>query len=916
MGKRTKMGLHFSEGDRNRYTAANTTGGRYVQLDAVNLEGRLNAAFEYLNYFVPVAVDISSSTVKEAWREKHRNLFLSAVKDALEAARGGLFDARNLVLDALFFAWVKDMPVVVPCDPFLACRKWRISTHLFAWLVKELGLEANLKHKLHSIPELAYRHLALELGKNDGSSQLFVHEGEGGDVHLKTNKLGNHSSALTAPVYGTRGVALSTCKQCINKWEQLRGSPVTAFDVSHAMNHFQQAVRDCEQSGRLTGSLLLCSSRFHASRRAVRVEESRQATVECNLIAVLNKVTVDPWPQNKQGRAKYSAADAKDTLLTVKLLDPLLVAPKITLSRYVLTAAKYSTQAPYLLSVLAAQPGLAGLQLDPTQPPLLMIVLAQILLNPPSELRRYHQLLGIMKFAVALFQRKDGLKRRELALEAKGTRHENQIDFGQPLAFARRSHLDPREGLLTTVLPSLSSGFHWQSGDNQKDGGGLNGSKGGEFRALEILYSLLTEEDPTGTLGHPLSPSGLNLLKATFPGGLLLALAQYIDHWDVDRTKSAFSRSPSNDDMLRAAPERINDLATSLLRSCVQALREDRLVVDRRRSATDSLESSVLLSLAAADAAAATRLTWHARLMLEPALREVRKRHPTRIRAPSSVSTLFDRSYISRESRVAFAFADLIRLCSTSAVHTAEVVNQLQGGETREAERSVEYLNTKYIVDLIDAVRSTDSSDLLRSALLTACVWTLPKCTMKEFHAVLRDFLPKILLFIRGTRAKDFKVQHQGQVPHDDAEIIAQQLVMNFLTRVLLTTVSGLEAHALIAKSRRAIETVQTLSRQLATAVNTNIIELDRETSSVQGATLALQNLKCLATTLLRIEKLPEGLYNGSEDVLLSAVLQQVGGLHWSCMRREVMKLFSRFLGTSRVKHQVTCLVERLVEDG
>jgi hypothetical protein len=441
------------------------------------------------------------------------------------------------------------------------------------------------------------------------------------------------------------------------------------------------------------------------------------------------------------------------------------------------------------------------------------------------------------------------------------------------------------------VLPVLSSASSCQTDDGGREAGG--GSEG-EFRALEILYSLFIGRDcdPADTDDPPLSSSGLKLFKATFPGGLLLALASYVDSRGADRMGFSPSRSggPS-----KAAPDRTRDLATSLLRSCVKALREDH----RQSSAAGKgTASSVLTSLAVADAAAATQLTWHTRLLLEPMMGEARRLHPHPRRTPPAAPRFEDRAgFTSAQdgvvvSRLAVAFADLIRLCSTRALSTATVLDQLSRGGERNADAD-SFWGTEYISDGVELIRNADSLASLRSALLMASAWTLPACTMKEFGVVLRGFLPGVLAF---ARARSNKSAADNDVPTAN-DVVAQPLVVDFLARVLLTCLSDVE------KSREEVETtIQTLSRQLATAVN-NVAVAEPE-----RAVLAFHNLKCLAAVLLKVERLHEG--STANDIILSAVLQQVGLPLLTCMVRETFNFFSKFPDSSQVKQQVTRCLE------
>ena len=896
-------------------TAVSTSGWRYVEVDVANLEKRLSPVFEYLVHFsLADAPKDSGAAQTKAQEEDVRKLLSSAVQGALRAAHGGFLDAHALVLDALFFAWVECMPMVTPCDPFLARGRWRLSTDLFVSLVKDAGLEGDLERKLRNVPEHALQYLAAELSDtvssdiSDGSARDMSGRSLEDGLQQKCDNVADEIFALTAPTYNLRGEAWFLYKQSLSQWERPNTSSSTASELVSALDVARRGKHKFAQSGRLTGSMLLCSSRFHTSRNVVRSEESRHATVERELIAVLNRITGEMCHGIKQDRAVFSSANVDGAFLAAELLNPLLTAPQMTLSRLVHVAAKHSSQAPFLLSAFSALPGLARLQIEPTEPPLMLTVLANVLRNPPSELRGFNQLSGITKFATALFQKRELAEMHDSAVKVERAAL-CQVNFGQLLAIPRRSHLDPREGLLVTVLPSLLSAFFWQTNGNGRDANELGRSEG-DFRALEILNSLLIghNKESTGLNDSSLSSCGLKLLQATFPGGFLLTLASYIDYRGADRVGVSPSSSGDswNRASLKATPERTRDLATSLLRSCVKGLREappfDTTTADR------SSALSVLTSLAFADAAAATQLTWHTRLLLEPVMGEVRKLHTQPQRSPPTAPRFEDRGFVSTEgsgetARLAVAFADLIRLCTTGALRTADVVDQLLREKHNTAADLTEPLGAEYGVYGITLVRNATSPASLRSALLMACAWTLPTCTMKEFGVVLSGFLPKVLSLVTTARSKQSEAAAGGDAP--DA-VILQLTVVDFLARVLLTCMSDVKACVSGVHSRQVAETVQTLSRQFATAVNVaeHPLQLGNEASSndVLDAAIAFQNLKYLAAILLRVEALPEGSLRHSKDILLSAALNQIQKVG-ACMQYEMNILFSRFPETSQSKH-------------
>ena len=896
------MAVHFllDYGDRRgSVAAASTSGHRHVvdvDVEVVNLEMRLSPVFEYLLSFFTRAeeddgeVDGGGGAGEEEKKKENeasrreeeiRALLSSAVQDALEEARGGFLDAHALVLDALFFAWVKDMPIAIPCDPFLARAKWKLSTNLFASLVKGAGLESHLKQKLRNVLEHVFQHLAAELLDQSVDISDISHD----SAHVPTERASDDDvSAPTAvPTCTLQGEAWSACKQSISRWERLKcSSSSNATDVASAVDIARRAVGSYSHSGRLTGSMLLCSSRFHASRSAVRLEETRRATVERELIAVLNRITGgDTRLGNDQGLTTRSSDGEDDVFLAAALLNPLLTAPQMTLSRLIHVAAKHASQAPFLLLAFSAQPGLASVQLEPTEPPFMLTLLARVLRNPPSELGGFNQLLGITTFAAALFQ-KQRCSPKKTHDASSGVRGADPPLFGQQrLAVARRSHLDQREGLLMTVLPVLFCQTNDSSG---RDAGGPGSGSEGEYRALEILHSLFvghnydatdSDDDPT------LSSSGLKLLKATFPGGILLALASYVDSRGADGLIGNFRNGAPSSAAARAAPERTRDLATSLLRSCVRALREAPPFThhrsrgeDKKKKCYSESESSVLTSLAIADAAAVTQLTWHTRLLLEPVMGQVRKLNPEPRRTSPLAPPRFDASSTDWSGgdivgRLAVAFGDLIRLCSTCALSTADVLNRLLrrgGGEERDgvAEQDGSDGLTLLVDERIEMLRNTDSPASLRSALLMACARTLPGCTMKEFECVLlREFLPGVLMLIGRRRFQ------RGSVEED--LVLTRPVVADFLTRVLLTRFDGRDDTSTAVAAKKAGEEVATiLSRQLVVTINECAVDSSVDSGVVGGASLAFFQIRCLNAVLSRLEQCG---HSRGKEILRACVL-------------------------------------------
>ena len=380
-------------------------------------------------------------------------------------------------------------------------------------------------------------------------------------------------------------------------------------------------------------------------------------------------------------------------------------SPEVTVSRLVRTAATNASQVPFLVLAFEKQPGIAKTRLGPDQPPLLLAEIARTFRNPPAELRGARELEGLRRFTTAL-------------LRAGGSRHPDDAwSFGERLASPRRSQLDPREVLLIIVIPAL------------RDSASEQRSPLLEYEILRILNALLTDTDDDRD-DVSLSPEGVQLLRATYPGGVLFGLAASVDAGI-------------------GSPAKTRDLASGLLRSCVEALR-----VTLSTSGRES--QSVIMSLAHADAAAATRISWRTRIVMEPLMCEIRKLAPDPHRS-------VPRGELVGEGASAAAFSDVLALCASRHLDAVEVMKQLQGHQEPRKE-------LRHRIKCIQ--NAAESPSLLRCALLEACASTLPGLTAKEFTVVLLGILPRVLSFASGDESM--------------SAIPSQALVMDFLTRVLL----------------------------------------------------------------------------------------------------------------------------------
>jgi hypothetical protein len=744
-----------------------------------NMEKRLSPLFEYLRMrYEQDSQNEDDSDVIHA--------VVSCGRQALEAACGGFHDAKALVFDAFFFAWVSHAPSVgvIPGDPFAARSSWRLSLKQFQAAVEELNLRHELRNKLRRVPDTVSRKIIALLDDSLLSSSDEVDARNEDSFRQAATEMDEETSPKS---------------ECAGP-----SSHDAEHDIEVVLETVQQATRDdLFTRAQLAGTTLMCSEQYQESRVARRSEATDSINAERELVAMLNRIGGDADATWKQDARAFA-------LELVKLL---LTSPEMTLSRLARVASTNASQKPFLLSAFSAQPGIIRMRLEPHEPPRMLMELAHLLHKPPAELKGFHSLKGLKALTEALCQPQDVLSDAT----------DNGGRFGhRRLVVPSRSQLDHRHVLLFIVIPALS--LTVDETDSEF-----------EFWALRILQTLLTgfREEETGDIETPFacSPSGTRLLRASYPGSILLALASRID-----------SRSGN-------VAERTRELAARLLRCCVIALNSDNLHGDENLS--------TLVSLAHADAEAATRLTWHTRMIMEPLMLRVREIHLTPTQSPPSAPSLRPMDDVRM---TAAAIADLILLCALQLLRGADVMDLIWGNRGADG----------HLKERIERIQNCLRSPIqLRGALLEACVTLLPRLTAREFDVVLRDVLPRLLSFIQGAP--------------DGDEGSCKPIVMDFLTRVLLTQ---------MLNSGRSRD-METLSRQLAITAT-----MDGVLSATDGAlhtdieflAVAFHNLRCISVTL---SQMTTNSSTKTGDILLNAALELAGKLCNNVgMVSEVTQLF------------------------
>jgi len=773
--------------------------GRYIDVGVSDVDKRLAPLFEFLQQGSRCSRLGGDSTVAVGdARTDFLDLLVRTVKDTLEATRGGFHDADALVFDALFFAWTSTLPEVsAPRDPFSMRSKWKLSTEQFVAAVKGSGLDAELRRKLRGVPDHVHLKLVAKLLGKFESSPLV----NGTDLVIEEALIcsDEHADVVTNLTCDglDRERRLSDC---------LRLDPSSSEnEISHAMETVQHVACDRSGSVELAVSMVLCSNRLQCLRDAAlrRQYDGARDAAERELIAALNRMG---------GHSQDGVAIGAQSLAPA-LVCSLILSPEKTLSRLVCVASEHASQTPLLLSALSAQPGISRMQSKGVAIPLILEQLSATLRRAPAELGSTNHLSGLMGFIAALCTGED----------CPPGEHFSGL-FGERLVKPRRSHLEQRQLLLFIVLPVLCH-----------DG---EVSAGLEFGALQLLHLLLTgaESQLSDLKDISLSQRGVELLRATFPGSILFGLGRFMDR-GVNKSS----------DMCR-------DLACSILRSCVAALRTS---LSRSHRGTPSMVASVAL----ADANAGGRLTWRTRMLMEPLFASIRKSHPKPKRSPPAAQ-------ISGRSGAVAAFSDLIALCGAQFFEPDDLVEQWRGHQQPSE-------SLREVFESVSLSKLESQTFQLRQALLEACAITLPTCTLFEFEVVVQRFLRRALC----------AVSESGTLE----DLASQPMIIDFLTRVLLLQMS------INGVGRES----ETLSRQLATvAVNVDGWALPSLTGGdayvVSSIAVTFRSLECLSVALLQTVKM---FSSKTQTILLNATLRLIGKL---CgrplqMEREVEEIFHTF---------------------
>jgi hypothetical protein len=790
-----------------------------ADVDVLNVERRLAPWFEYSH--------------RRAAESGGKTATLS-LDNIFEATRGGFRNTESLLFDALFFAWANRMSLAVQQDYFSERAGWKLSTTQFARAVEALGFEELLLVKLGRIPPHMARHLMAEL--DEIHSELHLHKSNR-DLELRGKVSKDRFQSGSSAVRGLSAEA-TLCKRAIRMW-------VHAVSDSSAIKHVtRRALVECEECGQMTGALLLSSDRFQTARISFRDVDQKDSTGR-ELISILNRITGDTRVANP-----HQSKD--DTIMVNDLWNRLYMDPEGFLTHLLSVARKHSSQAPTVLAAVSHLPGLLAYRLQPKKPALILTALSRIFRKSTSESSDVSRVIPSHKA--------DGLNR--IALWLTQTQRASLMTaspdiFGSALGTPIRAAMDSREALLTTVLPALLS------------------SSVSSYHGLEMLYSVLFACDVIKDGDPKLSQRGMKLLQATFPGGILLALASCLESRNTDARLdlSPVHHGPS----IRNFHERSRDLAASLLRSCVDELADQH----------SQLSAPVLRSLVDCDEIAPAKASWQVRLLLEPILQKVRENPSTSTKVKASESHgLSDDGLLGATQRhssvlqLAKALADLIKLNQLRVFETQNFQEWLMNGTGAKAQKE-DRGKMRVISRKIDILRSTRTVGEFRSALLVACAATIPYVSAKEMDSLFHGFLAELVVHI----------SIQKERARDNSAL----MIIDLLSRVLSLKVE--EMNGDIIRPTRDLE-IEAVSRHLATtAVESYTKLISNKHDKGTAAAKRLRILRSLQAALIQVVSISNRIPMSPKpiSILVNACLRLMGELKLEGLGKELVDMFRDF---------------------
>mmetsp|Transcript_7760 Transcript_7760/g.34209 ORF Transcript_7760/g.34209 Transcript_7760/m.34209 type:complete len:834 (-) Transcript_7760:2201-4702(-) len=827
--------VHQSNEYHQSYFLALVSDMKQADVDGTNCERRMAPWFDYLRRHA------SESSGKTA---------TLSLGNILEASRGGFRDTKSLLFDALFFAWVNQMSLAVHDDCFLDKVGWKLTTTQFARAVEVLGVEKLLLVKLGDVPQYIARHLKAEL---EGiRSELQLHKSS--RIKELKGKVSQDRFPHGSSVDKCMSTEVTLCKRAMRMWLQLNMMTLAVSDSVTIKNNTRRALTECKECGRMTGALLLSSDRFQTARISFRNFDQKDSRRQ-ELISILNQITDD------DSHVANPRRNNDHTIIVDSLWDHFYVDPEGFLIHLLSIARKHSSQASMILSGISHLPGLSAYRLQPERPVSILTALSRMFRKSISEssnvsrLMSSHKADGLHRIALWLIQ-----KPRASLITASSD------IFGYALGTPFRAGMDPREALLTNILPALLS------------------NSASSWCALKMLYSMLYACDVIKDGDAKLSSRGIKLLQATFPGGILLALASCLESSNTgDRLDSSYHLS-----LTRSFHERSLDLPARLLRDCVEELAH-------RHS---QLSTPVLHSLTECDDIAQAKASWHVRLLLEPILQKVRgnsssstKRENLGSCELSSEGSLEAARQHSGVLKLAKSLADLIKLNQLRVFETLNFGEMLTGTEPRAPKQDRQKM--EIISRKIEILRSTKTVGEFRCALLMACAAKIPYLTAEEMDSLFHGFLTELVVHISIWKVK--------------ARENSEQIVIDLLSRVLRFKANEMNREV------RPVDylEMENLSRHLATkAVDTYTKLISNERS--KGSSTAVKKLRILRSlqTALRevvlIESEKE--YTAKPiSILLNACLRLMGELMLEGLANELMEMFRDF-PEHECKQRIMCI--------
>ena len=548
------------------------------------------------------------------------------------------FDARRCAFDILIGVWSarlvdeKGCGITAAIDPFSRRAKWSLSTPVFATIISQCEM-VDLFHGVLRDGESKSKTAMMNALIVSETPQHVVAQLTA--VTVKPEEASNFDSSLREQ--NSAAIVADEDEQVSRIHDAFVAPKVSEQE------RFLRELLECDSSetvaemikkvpGSSVSSALLLSSRFKSLRKIVKVhEDDKLAEIDRELITLLNRIT---------SSTNASVASHMAMNLSNELTWPMLVSPETTCQRLIYTAVANSSQSSIIVAALKSSPSLTQCRASAAAPPYLLAAFADFLRNIPTEFDNTKAADAVSFLCEALFTFKSG---------------------GAPV-------FDSREGLLYVVLPLLAPTFLSESS--------MLVSMHGSYFALCVL----------NTIAFPkTSELDVEIIAQTFPEGILLALAQIIDH-----------------------SRKHNECKTQIMASALlnQICKGLSVLYEKFHLSAYDIEA-----FQEADQMASVSVDWDTRTRMESVM-SISRVHAALRPTPPSFHT----------GSMSSLLIDVLKL---------------YGADTGDS----------ILVELLQALQGVSGERLseFRQSLLVACVLVLPRVSMVEFDRISQTGLPTVL---------------------------------------------------------------------------------------------------------------------------------------------------------------------------